>query len=381
MKSTGLFAGIGGFELGFRKAGIDCELLCEIDDAAVSILGKAFSGVEIVRDIRELNSLPHSDIVAGGFPCQNLSLVGDKTGIHGFQSGLVNEFFRLVSTQKRKPKWLVLENVPFMLWQKKGEAVRHITTQFELLGYRWAYRVVDSRSFGLPQRRRRVLFVASKVEDPREVLFSDEVQRDFDFDDGTAPCGFSWTEGKAGLGWAANAVPTLKGGSSIGIPSLPAIWFRKTGVIATPHLCDAERLQGFDADWTKVTIEGTDVPLKEGLRCKLVGNAVNVPLAVWLGTRLQMPGKFEESRTVKEYDGGTWPNAAWGAKGRAFIVKISEYPLASKYTGLERFLRYPPKMLSHKAATGFLRRARGGKLNFADGFLEAVEKHIANVAT
>jgi DNA (cytosine-5)-methyltransferase 1 len=378
MKSTGLFAGIGGFELGFRKAGIDCDMLCEIDDAAVSILKKGFPKVEIARDIRELKKLPQSDIIAGGFPCQNLSLVGDKTGIHGVQSSLVNDFFRLVSAQRRKPKWLVLENVPFMLWQKKGEAVRHVIGQFEQLGYSWAYRVVDSRAFGLPQRRRRVLFVASKEDDPREVLFSDEVQRDFDTDDGAAPCGFSWTEGRVGLGWAANAVPTLKGGSSIGIPSLPAIWFRKTGVIATPHICDAERLQGFEVDWTRATIQG--LPLKEGFRCKLVGNAVNVPLAAWLGTRLQTPGTYDESRTVKEYDGGTWPNAAWGAKGRAFVVNISEYPVACRYTGLESFLKYPTKMLSHRAATGFLRRARAGGLNFADGFLEAVESHIEQVA-
>jgi DNA (cytosine-5)-methyltransferase 1 len=379
MKSTGLFAGIGGFELGFHKAGIDCEMLCEIDDAAVSILNKAFPGVEIVRDIRNLKKIPQSDIIAGGFPCQNLSLVGDKTGINGAQSSLVNEFFRLVSVQRRKPKWLVLENVPFMLWQKKGEAVRHVISQFELLGYSWAYRVIDSRSFGLPQRRRRVLFVASKEEDPRDVLLSDEVLRDFDNDDGLAPCGFSWTEGRAGLGWAANAVPTLKGGSSIGIPSLPAIWFRNTGVIATPHICDAERLQGFVSDWTKVTVHGA--PLRDGYRCKLVGNAVNVPLAVWLGRRLKKPGVFNESRTSGEYTGGTWPNAAWGGKGKAFGVKISEYPIARKYIDLEHFLRHPTKMLSHKAASGFLKRAREGSLNFADGFLEAVENHIQRVST
>ncbi len=58
MKSIGLFAGIGGFELGFRKAGIDCDMLCEIDDAAVSILKEGFPNVEIARDIRELKKWP-----------------------------------------------------------------------------------------------------------------------------------------------------------------------------------------------------------------------------------------------------------------------------------------------------------------------------------
>jgi DNA (cytosine-5)-methyltransferase 1 len=378
MTSVGLFAGIGGVELGFERAGINCRLLCEIDPAAVSILKREFPETPLAPDAEKLSSLPSVDVVAGGFPCQNLSLAGDNSGIHGAKSGLVDHFFRLVSTMRKKPRWLVLENVPFMLWQRKGEAMRHVVKKLEELDYRWAYRVIDARAFGLPQRRRRVIFVASRHEDPRDVLLCDEEHVDYDQDNGKDPCGFFWTEGRAGLGWAVNGVPTLKGGSSIGIVSLPAIWFRSSGDISTPNVLDAERLQGFRANWTKTVIEGKEI--RDGFRCKLIGNAVSVPLATWLGRHLVKPSSYDDSRTYDEFTTGVWPNAAFGEKGRVFRVKISEFPKKRPYQSLSGFLKYPVKPLSRKAASGFLLRARTGSLNFAPGFLEAVESHIAKSA-
>src|SRR5207248_8666113 len=103
-------------------------------------------------------------------------------------------------------------------------AMDYLTTRLEKLGFDWAYRVVDACSFGVPQRRKRVVLVASKSEDPRTVLFADDAgERLFSLREDSA-CGFYWTEGLRGLGWAIDAVPTLKGGSTIGIPSPPAIW-------------------------------------------------------------------------------------------------------------------------------------------------------------
>jgi DNA (cytosine-5)-methyltransferase 1 len=100
-------------------------------------------------------------------------------------------------------------------------------------------------------------------------------------------CGFYWTEGLRGLGWAVDAVPTLKGGSSVGIPSPPGVWRRGVGdgpAIITPDVRDAERLQGFAAGWTEPAVE--DPRRRNGPRWKLVGNAVSVPVARWLGDRL-----------------------------------------------------------------------------------------------
>ena len=365
-RSVGLFAGIGGIELGFEKAGISTQLLCEIDEAGGKILSDAFPSVPLHKDIVGLRSIPDVEVVSAGFPCQNLSLVGTNDGIHGKHSGLINEVFRLIEKPRRSLKWVVLENVPFMLWHKKGHAISYVTGKLVDLGFRWAYRVVDTRAFGLPQRRRRVLIVASRKEDPKTVLFSDDFP-DIDYEDnGISPCGFYWTEGKAGLGWAVNSLPTIKGGSSIGIPSPPAIWMRNTGHIVTPNICDAERLQGFKAGWTEVNVGNK--PIKIGFRWKLVGNAVSLPVFEWLGERLMQPCEFDNDRTLKQWKGGTWPNAAWGESGKVFPVKISEHPKSAKFQGLDNFLKYPVKMLSYRASAGFLKRARNSTLRFAPGF-------------
>jgi DNA (cytosine-5)-methyltransferase 1 len=122
--------------------------------------------------IAHLRSLPKVDVVSAGFPCQDLSQAGRTQGIAGVQSGLVGEVFRLIS--RRHPTWLVLENVRFMLHLDRGRAMKFLVETLEAMKYRWAYRVVDSRFAGVPQRRQRVILVASRKEDPRTVLFSED---------------------------------------------------------------------------------------------------------------------------------------------------------------------------------------------------------------
>lgn len=104
-------------------------------------------------------------MVSAGFPCQDLSQAGRTVGIDGSRSGLVDHAFRLVR-RTQGPRWLLLENIPFMLKLDRGRAMRHLTAELEDMGYRWAYRVVDTRAFGLPQRRQRVILLASRTEDP-----------------------------------------------------------------------------------------------------------------------------------------------------------------------------------------------------------------------
>jgi DNA (cytosine-5)-methyltransferase 1 len=82
--------------------------------------------------------------------------------------------FRLLDGAPARPRWLLLENVSFMLQLDRGEAMRWLTSALEERGYTWAYRVVDTRSFGLPQRRQRVLLLASQTEDPRPVLLNQD---------------------------------------------------------------------------------------------------------------------------------------------------------------------------------------------------------------
>ncbi len=250
LKVVGLFAGIGGIELGLGRSGHHSDLLCEIEPAAQRVLAKRFPDSEIVADVRELKDLPRDvDLIAAGFPCQDLSQAGQTRGIQGKNSGLVDHVFRLLRNASRPPTWLLIENVPFMLQLDKGQAMRHLTQELESMGFRWAYRVVDANCFGLPQRRRRVILLASTEADPREVLFARDSGPPAEEETSDASAfGFYWTEGTRGLGWAVDAIPTLKGGSTIGIPSPPAIWLRNENRLVTPDLRDAERLQDFGPD-------------------------------------------------------------------------------------------------------------------------------------
>jgi DNA (cytosine-5)-methyltransferase 1 len=373
---AGLFAGIGGIERGLARAGFQTTLLCEIDPGAVAVLERRLPGVPVKRDIRKLRSLPKVDVVTAGFPCQDLSQAGRTVGISGMQSGLVDHALRLVSRQRGGPSWLLLENVPFMLQLDRGRAMRHLTDALEEMGYTWAYRIVDARAFGLPQRRQRVLLLASRRLDPRAVLFADEAAPRAVGDADKHACGFYWTEGIRGLGWAVNAVPTLKGGSTVGIASPPAVRMATDRSLRTPGIEDAERLQGFPAKWTEPSV--TDAGTRPGHRWKLVGNAVSVPMAAWLGQRIREPGDFDFSGDSVLRTGDSWPAAAWGHAGEVRAVDISMWPVRRPYRQLEAFLR-TPKLLSERATAGFLRRAEASSLRFVDGFLDDVQEHLARM--
>ncbi|BDT84451.1 putative BsuMI modification methylase subunit YdiP [Nocardia cyriacigeorgica] len=370
-RMVGLFAGIGGLELGLAEHGWQTELLCEIDPGAQGVLSARFPEIPLQADITRLRSIPAgTELVAAGFPCQDLSQAGRTAGITGDRSGLVDEVFRLVR-RKRGPRWLLIENVPFMLQLGRGAAMRHITAALEELGYTWAYRVVDARAFGLPQRRNRVLMLASRTEDPRGVLFGEDAGARTVGDASSDPCGFYWTEGVRGLGWAVNAVPTLKGGSGLGIASPPAVRL-PSGEIVTPGIVDGEMLQGFDPDWTA---PATEVPgIRQGHRWKLVGNAVSVRMASWVGARLAAPLEpLPGDRPLPP--GKPWPVAAWGHNGTAFEVPVSTWPVHEPYEDLKNFLT-DSRLLSARATAGFLRRTAMGSLRFPPGFLDDVESHL-----
>ncbi len=365
----GMFAGIGGLELGFQQAGFQTTLLCELDPDAQVVLRDRFADTTLVGDICDLTSLPPVSILTAGFPCQDLSAVGPRLGLQGTKSALINRLFDLVDSATLKPEWIVLENVPFMLHLGRGRAMAAIVQRLETAGYRWAYRVVDSRAFGLPQRRRRVFVVASHGEvDPSDVLFADNADPNPTVDDQRVACGFYWTEGNTGVGWAINSIPTLKGGSSLSIPSPPAIWMRETGAIVLPDIRDAERLQGFAADWTLAT-ECRD-PRHRRRRWRQIGNAVSTPVAAWIAGRMATPGRCDHARAEPIHEG--WPRACRGAAGQRESVDVTEWPVEMGRPSLSEFLRYETTPISAKAAKGFLFRARKSSLRFAPDFLEAV---------
>lgn len=367
LKVAGLFAGIGGIELGLQRAGHGSTLLCEIDPSAQAVLSAHFPDVPIVADVRALYDVGTPDLIAGGFPCQDLSQAGRTAGIGGSRSGLVSEVFRLV--RDAKPRWLLLENVPFMLRLERGAAMRYLVSMLDELGYRWAYRVVDTRAFGLPQRRLRVVMLASATEDPRDVLFREDAAEVPAGDHRGRAVGFYWTEGTRGLGWAVDAIPTLKGGSSLGIPSAPAIWM-PDGAIITPDIRDAERLQGFETDWTRPAEH-----VARGARWKLVGNAVSVPMATWVAAGLDAGG-VRMGTEARLRRGSPWPVAAWGAKGEAYAVDVSTWPQSIAAKPLVSFLEHAGTPLSVRATRGFLTRLEASGLRYPKEFQKALAQHL-----
>ncbi len=368
---SGLFAGIGGLELGLARSGHETLLLCEIDRGARIVLETRFPEIPVAEDVRQLKTLPaRTDLLAAGFPCQDLSQAGRTAGIDGTRSGLVGEIFRLLGD--RRVPLVLLENVPFMLQLSRGRGLEVIVDALERLGYRWAYRIVDTRAFGLPQRRERVFLLACADEDPRRVLFADEAGEPGD--DRTTydvACGFYWTEGIRGLGWAVDAVPTLKGGSTIGIPSPPAILL-PSGLIVKPDVRDAERMQGFVADWT----QPAETVARRGHRWHLVGNAVTVDVATWIGERLARPADYDPTGDRPLPKGHPWPRAAWNLGEGRFAADLSAWPERRPRIHLHEFLRFPGVPLSVKATAGFLARTASSSLRFPPGFLRRVELHL-----
>lgn len=365
---TGLFAGIGGFEVAFSRVGIDPNLLVEIDRDAQTVLEERFPDVALESDVLDLESLPKdTTILTCGFPCQNLSMAGDKSGIEGKKSGTVRKMFELI--KESDVPTVVIENVCFMLHLNSGKAMRWLADKFEELGYDWAYRVLDTHGFGLPQRRRRVYLVASRTLDPRAVLFADEQPAVIAQKPSLAkPLGFYWTEGRSGIGLTVDAVPPVKVGSGLGIPSAPAVLF-EDGEVLMPSIEACERLQGFDAKWTAASNSAT---MKKGARWSLVGNAVSVPVAEWVAQRIVNSGDvldFEQYPLVGDHK---WPAAAWCAERKRVGVVASDKPVRIAARSIKEFRDSSWNRLSNRALSGFILRAEEGGLRMPKGFIESL---------
>jgi len=316
-------------------------------------------------------------VVTAGFPCQDLSQVGRRQGITGPNSGLIQVLLNLLKNKRQGPEWVVIENVPFMLNLHGGRAIRFIAAALESMGYAWAYRTVDAQAFGLPQRRRRVILIASRDQDPRPPLFGEDVGAPEPKPRGAHACGFYWTEGNTGLGWAVDAIPPLKGGSALHIPSPPAIWLPRRRLIAIPSIEDAERLQGFTAGWTSSTDDATRE--SRGKRWRMVGNAVSVPMARWIAGRLVAPSlSYDASEAVALPETGSWPGAAWSFGRKRRSVAVSEWPVSTTHSHLACFLKHPVVPLSKRATTGFLSRLLKSSLKYDPEFAEDLAHHAEN---
>lgn len=175
MRHASFFSGVGGLDLGFEHAGIKTVSVCEIDPYASSVLAERFPSAPNLGSITEVNAhdIPEADIWSGGFPCQDLSVAGKRAGFAGKRSSLAFTYLDLV--EQRRPRWIVLENVPGLLSSNEGRDFARLLGEMEGLGYGVAWRTLDARYFGVAQRRRRVFIVGSLGTDrAASVLFECE---------------------------------------------------------------------------------------------------------------------------------------------------------------------------------------------------------------
>ncbi len=384
---TAIFGGIGGLELGLHRSGHVTSLFCECDPEATAVLKRRFPGVPVAPDIKRTEEIldkisPRSDLLTAGFPCTDLSQAGRTRGFAGGRSSLIRETIALL---RRRPfPKVLIENVPNWRHLHRGQYMGEVLSALEELGYRWAYRTIDALAFGLPQRRNRIFMFATLEGDPRETLFhGDEPPVEYETGLNEAAHGFYWTEGNRGLGWGEDYVPTLKGGSAMGIPSPPAILLPDLCVV-TPHLRDVERLQGLPEGWTDLDLlleDGRERPFNARRRWTLIGNAVNVEVSTWVGQQLAAPRAYDDTPGIPLAIGEPWPKAAWFDGKIRYATAIGSWPVNRPRQPLAEFLRYPGAALSLRATSGFYKRICQSTLRFKPGFKEAIAAHCKKMET
>ena len=158
-KINSFFAGIGGFDVAFEKQGFTTALLCEINPFCNQILNRHWPNVQKVGDINTIteSEIPDSEVWCGGFPCQDISVArgaSERLGLKGKRSGLFYRFAELI--ELKMPEAVIIENVAGLFTSNKGRDFGVIIQTLSSLGYAVAWRLLDSRYFGVPQSRTRV---------------------------------------------------------------------------------------------------------------------------------------------------------------------------------------------------------------------------------
>ncbi|MDP1980463.1 DNA cytosine methyltransferase [Undibacterium sp.] len=201
-----LFAGIGGFDLGFENAGYETRWQIEINPVCRAVLADRFPHAKQFNDVRECGkqNLEPVDVIVGGFPCQDVSSMGRRKGLEGHRTGLFYEVIRILD--ELRPKWVVLENVVGLLHSKDGRDFQTVVESLADCGYVGYWRVLNAQYFGVPTRRRRVFLVAGLGQHPPIELLADAAAVGT-FSGSTSPANYPAEVD----GWA---YPTLLSGSA-----------------------------------------------------------------------------------------------------------------------------------------------------------------------
>ncbi|MDC0114692.1 DNA cytosine methyltransferase [Methylophilaceae bacterium] len=160
MKIASFFSGAGGLDLGFEKAGFEIIYANEYDKAIWETYEKNFPRTTLDRrsiTLIEGNEVPDCDGIIGGPPCQSWSEAGAMRGIEDHRGQLFFDFIRIL--KYKKPYFFLAENVSGMLAGRNLDAINNIQQRFRDNGYRLTYKLLNASDYGVPQDRKRVIFV------------------------------------------------------------------------------------------------------------------------------------------------------------------------------------------------------------------------------
>tara|TARA_Y100000748_G_C15467964_1_gene477665 strand:- start:229 stop:1527 length:1299 start_codon:yes stop_codon:yes gene_type:complete len=188
LKVISLFAGCGGFDLGFIQEGFETIWANDFNADAVKTYQHNIGKHIVLGDIREIPSseIPDDpDVVLGGFPCQGFSVNNTKRNMGDERNFLYKELMRVI--KDKKPKFFVGENVKGLLSMQKGAVIKMIILDFESLGYKVDFQVLKASNYGVPQHRERVIIIGNRLDLPNEYpdishniapdLFNNEFQK------------------------------------------------------------------------------------------------------------------------------------------------------------------------------------------------------------
>lgn len=171
MRVVSLFSGAGGLDLGFRMAGHDIVWANDLYEDAVRTYQKNMGDHIVLDDIQNIpaDAIPDCDIVIGGFPCQGFSVANTKRHVDDERNGLYKQLIRVIG--KKNPKFFLAENVKGLTNLGKGEVFKMIISDFEGLGYKVKYQILNAVDYGVPQTRQRVIIVGVRCDIAWEYVF------------------------------------------------------------------------------------------------------------------------------------------------------------------------------------------------------------------
>jgi DNA (cytosine-5)-methyltransferase 1 len=318
------------------------------------VLLSRFDSAELVEDVRAF-SPPTADVVAGGWPCQDISIGGSQIGLGGARSGLFYELLRVAEVSGATT--IVAENVPNLLRMARGQAFREVVGALRGAGFRFvAWRTLNSRAFGLPHERKRVFIVAGRGPEAPHALFRDLPGLTDEQSVAAPSCsGFYWTAGTQSICYSTGFSPTLKVGSGLSIPSPPAVHYGS--VVRKITAVEALRLQGFGLE-AFAGVHDTDL-------FRMAGNAVSLPVGQWVMDTAEAPESVDMhiGRWIPE--GPLEPSGIVDESGAVYSVETKPGRLCNN---LESFVDMESTgRLSLRAASGLLRRLERSGKNIPDG--------------